>query len=146
MCYQSFQRAQCRPEQNVLIIGDGPFGFFHAVIANILGHGPSSSAGHYDERLRRIAEKTPVTTCNTHHQDVLEIVREKTDGQGVELAIEATGNSNSLNLGIAALRPRGTLVVFSYIWKPLPPDFGAIHMKELNLVAPADRMDVSRSA
>ena len=62
------------------------------------------------------------------------IIREKTGGLGVDLAIEAAGSSNALNIGIAALRPRGTLVIFSYIWDPLPPDFGIISMKELNLV------------
>ncbi|MCC6123974.1 MAG: alcohol dehydrogenase catalytic domain-containing protein [Pirellulales bacterium] len=134
VCYQSFLRAQSRPGQEVLILGDGPFGFLHAVIAKLLGAKTIFVAGHYDERLRRIAEQTRAVTCNSRREDLLEIVRHRTGGLGVDLVIEATGSSDAPNLGIAALRPRGTLVIFSYIWKPCPPDFGTVSMKELNLV------------
>ena len=58
VCYQSFLRAQCRPGQDVLILGDGPFGFLHAMIANILGARTVIVAGHHDERLQRIADRT----------------------------------------------------------------------------------------
>jgi threonine dehydrogenase-like Zn-dependent dehydrogenase len=51
----------------------------------------------------------------------------------VDIVVEATGSGTSPSLGLNALRPRGTLVVFSYIWKPEILDMGLIHMKELNL-------------
>jgi threonine dehydrogenase-like Zn-dependent dehydrogenase len=38
---------------------------------------------------------------------------------------------------IAQLRPRGTLVIFSYVWEPRALDMGAIHMRELALVGSA---------
>jgi threonine dehydrogenase-like Zn-dependent dehydrogenase len=132
--YESFRRAQLHPGQDVLVIGDGPFGFLHAVLARILGARTIIVAGHYDERLRRIADQSGAITCNTHHGDVLEIVREKTEGLGVDVVVEATGTGAAPNIGLAALRPRGTLVIFSLIWNPQPPDFGAISLKELNLV------------
>jgi threonine dehydrogenase-like Zn-dependent dehydrogenase len=53
---------------------------------------------------------------------------------GVDVAVEATGAAASPNIGLRALRPRGTLVVFSYVWKPEALDMGLIHMRELNVL------------
>ncbi len=134
VCYQSFRRAALQAGQDVLVIGDGPFGFLHATIARILGAKNIIVAGHYDERLARIAQHTGAAVCNTHRQDVRQLVTERTGGLGVDVAIEASGAGAAPNIGIAALRPRGTLVIFSYTWNPQPPDFAAVSMNELNLI------------
>ncbi|MBN2212378.1 MAG: zinc-binding dehydrogenase, partial [Sedimentisphaerales bacterium] len=134
VCYESFKRANLQTNQDVLVIGDGPFGFLHAVIARILGAETIIVAGHYDERLERIVRDTGAVACNTHHHDVLDVVKEKTDGLGVNVVVDATGAGSAPNIGIAALKPRGTLVIFSLIWKPQVPDFGAISFKELTIV------------
>jgi threonine dehydrogenase-like Zn-dependent dehydrogenase len=134
VCRHSFHRAGFRPGMSVLVTGDGPFGFLHALWAGLLGARPLVVAGHHDKKLQRIAEATGAATCNTLREDLGEIVRSAVGPGGLDLAIEATGSGAAPGLGIALLRPRGTLVVFSYIWKPDTLDMGAIHMKELNLV------------
>lgn len=134
VCLQSFHRAAFEAGGNVLVLGDGPFGLLHATIARILGAKNIIVAGHHDERLTRIARHSGATVCNTHREDVVRFVADRTGGVGVDLAIEATGAGAAPALGIASLRCRGTLVVFSYIWKPEPPDWGTVSMKELNLV------------
>jgi threonine dehydrogenase-like Zn-dependent dehydrogenase len=134
VCYESFQRAALSPGDKILIIGDGPFGFIHAQLAKALGAGKIIVAGHHDKRLSRIAYQTGAVTCNTHHQDLQEVLALESGRVGIDMVIEATGSGASPNVGIKALRPRGTLVIFSSIWKPLALDMGAIHMKELNLV------------
>ena len=134
VCYQSFRRAGMQAGQHVLVIGDGPFGFLHAAIARILGAESVLVAGHYDERLTRIADHTGAVVCNTHRHDVCELALERTNGVGVDVVIEATGAAAAPDIGIASLRPRGTLVIFSYIWKPQAPDFGTVSMNELNVV------------
>lgn len=134
VCYESFQRAQLAPGQRVLIIGDGPFGFLHAQIAKALGAGPIVVAGHYDSRLARIAKATGATVCNTRNQDLRPLLDRTFDGLGADVVIEATGSSASASLGIETLRPRGTIVIFSYVWKPQPLPMGLIHMRELNVL------------
>lgn len=133
VCRESFLRAAVDPDANVLVIGDGPFGYVHALWARQL---PARVvvAGHYDQRLQRIAAATGALTCNTHNDDLQSMVQQATDGLGVDVVIEATGAAVAPALGIAALRPRGVLVIFSYIWNPRPPDWGAVSMKELTLV------------
>lgn len=134
VCCQSFERAKLRPGDNVLILGDGPFGFLHAMIARGLGAGKIIVAGHYDRRLERIAGKTNAVVCNTHNENLQEVIASQLrDGGNLDIAVEATGNAAAPNMAIKALRPQGTLVVFSYIWKPQPLEMGMIHMKELNV-------------
>lgn len=134
VCYESFKRADLKPGKSVLIIGDGPFGFLHAQIARARQAGKIIVAGHYDQRLARIQKKTRAIVCNTHHQDILKVVETEIGLPGVDVVIEATGAGLSPNIGLKVLRPRGTMVVFSYIWKPEALTMGLIHMRELNVV------------
>ena len=134
VCRQSFHRAGMRPGARILIIGDGPFGFLHAMIGRALGARSIIHAGHYDERLDRIADFTGAIPCNTHRADVQELVDRETDSLGVDIAIDASGAGCAPNIGIGALRPRGSLVIFSLIWNPEPLDMVPISLKELNVV------------
>jgi threonine dehydrogenase-like Zn-dependent dehydrogenase len=134
VCLESFRRSKLEPGMTVVVIGDGPFGFFHAQIAKVLGARSVVVAGHHDERLARIRKTTGAVTCNTHREDLAAVSRGEAGEDGADIVIEATGSGDSPGLGLPLLRPRGTLVVFSYIWKPEPLDMGLIHMKELSLL------------
>jgi len=134
VCYESFQRAGLKCRDQVLIIGDGPFGFLHAQVAKALGAGTMIVAGHHDHRLARIAEHTQAITCNTHNCALEEVLAAHVPVPGVDIVIEASGSGSAPRTGIDVLRPRGTLVIFSYIWQPEALDLGAIHMRELNVL------------
>lgn len=134
VCYQSLERSRFGEGDSILIIGDGPFGFLHAQIARAKGASRIVVSGHYDERLERIAAATGAITCNTHYQELQPVVEDVIGSPGVDVAVEATGAGNAPDLGIHALRPRGTIIIFSYIWKPLPIQMGLIHMRELNVL------------
>ena len=131
VCYESFTRARIEVGQSVLIIGDGPFGFLHAQLARALGAGKVAVAGHHDRRLERIAAVSGALVCNTRNQSLEATLAKEFGTTGVDLVVEATGTTSSPNIGLRALRPRGTLVVFSYVWKPEPLEMGLIHMREL---------------
>jgi threonine dehydrogenase-like Zn-dependent dehydrogenase len=134
VCYESFERARLGRGDRVLVLGDGPFGFLHAQIARALGAGKVVVAGHHDARLARIAAGAGAVVCNTHRQDLGELVRAELGPDGADIAIEATGAGPSPNVALPLLRPRGTLMIFSYIWKPEPLNMGMIHIRELNLL------------
>lgn len=134
VCYESFQRAGLAAGQRVLIIGDGPFGFLHAQLAKHFGASVIVVAGHHDARLARIAAAGGIVTCNTHRENVDGVLAARVGPPGVDLVIEASGAAASPNVGLRALRPRGTLVAFSYVWRPEPLDLGLVHMRELNVL------------
>lgn len=134
VCLESFYRAGFQKGWDVLIMGDGTFGFIHAMIAKILGAEKIIVAGHYDERLGRIKKATDAITCNTHNEDLAVLLKEYIDTAGFDMAIEATGSGPVVNIALNALRPRGTLILFSYVWEPEVMDLGLAHMKELNVL------------
>jgi len=134
VCYESFQRAGLRQGDQVLVIGDGPFGFLHAQLAKALGAGKVIVAGHHDQRLARIAAHTQAAICNTHSQELRDVLDAEVAAPGLDIVIEASGSGAAPHAGIEALRPRGTLVVFSYIWQPEALDMGIIHARELNVL------------
>ena len=134
VCLESFQRAQFQKGQTVLIMGDGTFGFIHAMFAQILGAKKIVVAGHYNERLKRIADKTGAITCNTHTEKLESFLKKVDLSPGFDLAIEAAGAGPIPNMALNLLRPRGTMILFSYVWKPEILDLGLLHMKELNVL------------
>lgn len=141
VCLESLRRSGLETGQTVVVIGDGPFGFLHAQIARVLGAGAIVVAGHHDERLARIRHATGARTCNTHREDFGQVVRGVTGTDGVDTVVEASGSGDSPLLGLPLLRPRGTLVLFSYIWQPKALDMGLIHMRELAILGSCRSLD-----
>jgi threonine dehydrogenase-like Zn-dependent dehydrogenase len=141
VCLESFRRADLHAGDSVVIIGDGPFGFLHAQIARLLKAGIVVVAGHHDQRLKRINAACAVVTCNTHREDLSRTVLSHAGGYGVDIVIEASGSADAPNLGLSLLRPRGSFVLFSYVWHPEPLDMGLIHMKELNILGSCRSLD-----
>ncbi len=134
VCLESFQRARFKNGQTVVIMGDGTFGFIHAMFARILGAQIIIVAGHYPERLSRIAKNTGAIICNTHDEPLDTCLNKMGIDSSVDLVIEATGSRTVPNTALNVLRPQGVLILFSYIWDPEPLDLGLIHMKELNVL------------
>ncbi len=134
VCYESFQRAALKQGDQVLIIGDGPFGFLHAQIAAAKGAGKIIVAGYFDKRLARIRAHTKAVTCNARSEQLQEVIDAEIVEPGLDVVIEATGNGAAPHIGISNLRPRGKLVLFGFIWSPEPLDMGTIHARELELL------------
>ncbi|MFP4384622.1 MAG: zinc-dependent alcohol dehydrogenase [Spirochaetia bacterium] len=138
VCYESFLRysggnLEAVRGKNILIIGDGPFGFLHAMLGTALKAGRILVLGHHDARLDRIREHTKAESLNTSQKKPADFIK-KVLPEGVDLVIEATGSGHTPDMGIKYLKPRGTLIIFSYIWNPEPVNMGLIHMKELNVL------------
>ena len=123
------------------------------VIARVSGKTPGATfqlAGHLDHvnvphspptrKQDRISGRGAVV-CNTRSEDLSSLLDRTVGPGGVDVAVEATGATASPNLAIRALRPRGRLVLFSYVWNPEPMDMGLIHMRELHVVGSCRSLD-----
>lgn len=141
VCLESLRRSRLETGHTVVVIGDGPFGFLHAQVARVLGAGAIVVAGHHDERLERIGRATAAHVCNTHREELAQVVRRVSGADGVDTVVEASGSGDSPMLGLPLLKPRGTLVLFSYVWHPKALDMGLIHMRELNILGSCRSLD-----
>ena len=87
------------------------------------------------------SRRTGAVTCNTHHEELDVFLNTLDISPGVDLVIECTGATAAPNMGLKSLRPRGSLIVFSLVWKPEILDLNLVSMKELNVLGSCRSLD-----
>jgi L-iditol 2-dehydrogenase len=88
------QRSRMKAGDEVLIIGTGPQGLMAILVAKALGAGRIIAAGS-GERLAK-AEELGAVPIDYRKQDVVEAVRDLTNGRGVPAVLECAGTSDSI--------------------------------------------------
>lgn len=97
----------------VAIIGaGGPIGLMHLQLSLRSGASKVIAVDLRDLRLR-VAEQFGATRIvNPQNQDILEVIREETNGRGVDVAIEASGSESGWQQAIQVVRPGGKALLF----------------------------------
>ncbi len=132
VCLQALHQAQVAEDDPLLILGDGPFGVIIARLAVAYGQEHTVIAGHYDFRLSFARDVVRVNT--TQLADPIERLRECASDAGYGAVILAVGSAEAVRMGLALLRPKGRLVLFSAVPSPAPIDLVAVHVRELEIV------------
>ncbi len=93
--------------KNVAIVGAGPVGLMAVLGARDLGAENIMIIDSIEERLTLAAEfgATPIKLSNASTEEV----KQKTNGRGVDIAIEAVGNPGAARLAYDLVRPGGTI-------------------------------------
>jgi 2-desacetyl-2-hydroxyethyl bacteriochlorophyllide A dehydrogenase len=92
---EAVKRARISPMDNVLVIGPGPIGLLAAQISNnVFAAKRTLISGTRDERLERAKGYTN-GIINVRKENLKERVKEFTDGEGVNVVIEAAGVATS---------------------------------------------------
>lgn len=113
---QAIEYAGClEAGEKVLIQGSGPVGLFATLYAkkrglDVIFFGSSSNPKRLELASRYGADQV-VDIRNTDQAQRAEILKEWTDGAGVDLAIEASGNPAAFAEGLSSLRTRGRYLV-----------------------------------
>ena len=112
-----------RPGDSVLVVGPGPIGLLCLALARLSGAGWLGASGlKQDERRLAIAAKLGANqTLTGGRAKISEVVRSTGDGLGVDVVIDATGHSATLELALAAVRPAGQITKVG--WGPQPLGF-----------------------
>jgi len=140
VCLEALEQARLSPGGRLLIIGDGPFGVLMARLAMKRGLGRVGLAGQMDFRL---AFAPAVSRLNVKHAaNPVEAMLAANDGEGYDAAILAVGSQHAFADGLACLKPRGRLVVFSALPGETPVDLFALHLKELEIVGACSDKDL----
>jgi L-iditol 2-dehydrogenase len=118
----------------MLLIGAGPMGLMHVVVATALG--ANVIASEPDEERRGWARKLgAVATIDPLSQDTAAIVKEMTNGEGADCAVVTTGVVAAVGPAFQAVRKQGSINLFG----GFPPnsvldlDPNVIHYNELVL-------------
>ncbi|AFZ14609.1 L-threonine 3-dehydrogenase [Crinalium epipsammum PCC 9333] len=116
------QQVQVRPDDRVLVVGDGKLGQLVAQTLALTGC-DLLVVGRHQEKLANLAKRGIKT-------NFVEAVTER----AYDLSVECTGNPEGFAIALRALRPRGTLVLKSTYSGQLTFDASSLVVDEITLI------------
>lgn len=119
-----------RPGDSVLVLGPGPIGLLCAKMAKLSGAGTLIVAGLPADRLR-LKAALAVGADVTLDGGVTDSVAQLGDGLGVDVVIDASGVSMTLEIAMQAVRPAGQIIKVG--WGPQPIQFSLDPMVQKNV-------------
>ena len=119
-----------RPGDAVLILGPGPIGLLCARMAKLSGAGTVIVAGLPADRHRLEVAKL-LGADLALDSGLLDAVASHGDGLGVDVAVDCSGASATLQLALQAVRPSGQIIKVG--WGPQPIQFSLDPLVQKNL-------------
>lgn len=129
------------PGNSVSIIGGGPLGAIHAVLANATGAGKVMVIEREEPRLTMLRQLKDVVVINGTSETVVEAVRGRTDGLGADVVIVCAPNRQAQESAISFARKGGTVSFFASLPKDeafITLNSRIVHYNELRIVGASD--------
>lgn len=116
-------KTHIRPGDAVLVFGPGAIGLLCLGLAKLSGAGWLGMVGlKQDEKRLALAKSMGAdVTLHAGKEGTPEVVRSLGDGLGVDVVVDATGVSSTLEAALAAVRPGGQVTKVG--WGPQPLNF-----------------------
>ena len=111
-CMKGIEALRLRPGETVLAIGQGPIGIILSVLARRAG-ATLITSDLYPERLRIGSSFGLDLTIDASRANVVERVRELTEGRGADAVILAVGGNALIRTAMDAARPGGRVLLFA---------------------------------
>ncbi len=111
-CMKGIETLRLEPGETVLTIGQGPIGIMLSVLAKRAGARLVTS-DLYPERLRIGSSFGLELTIEASRQNVIERIRELTEGRGADAVILAVGGNGLIRTAMDAARPGGRVLLFA---------------------------------
>jgi L-iditol 2-dehydrogenase len=111
-CMKGIEALRLQPDETVLAIGQGPIGIILSVLAKRAGASVITS-DLYAERLRMGLSFGLDLTIDASQANVVERVRELTEGRGADAVILAVGGNALIQTAMNAARPGGRILLFA---------------------------------
>ena len=126
---QAVKKAGIKPGDTALVTGCGTIGLVTAMSALAGGCSRVIITDVIQEKLD-IASKYDITPVNIKKQNIVDTVNELTDGWGVDIIFEASGNESAIVNIFSPLCPGGTVVFIGMPIQAVPVDIVAAQAKE----------------
>lgn len=97
----------------VVIVGAGPIGIFHTLLAKLSGAAAVIVANRSPQRLRRAREAGADVTVLTTGADLADVVREHTGGRGADVVVTCVSDPAVQTQAVEMLATHGRLNFFS---------------------------------
>jgi len=134
-CARAWNKFSRKKNDSVAILGVGPTGIMHALLAKYYGCGKIFCLDLNEFRLD-FAKKIETTTIHPGNTNALEQIKSETANQGVDVVIVATSSLNALKDAVGFVRKGGTIVMFGVPSKGanVELDMSEIYSKGITIV------------
>lgn len=132
-----FKMSNVHPGDNVLVIGTGPIGLLHVMVARNIGGARLIVSDLIDDRLEKAKQLGASITINPLKEDLKERVLAETNGHGADVVIVAVPNIKAMSQAFEVVGKTGTINFFAGIkskepqYLQLDPNF--LHYGEITL-------------
>ena len=134
-CIRAWNKFTYKNNDSVAILGIGPTGIMHALLAKLYGFEKIFCLDLNEFRLD-FAKKFETITINSGNTNALEQIKSETKNQGVDVVIVATSSLNALKDAVSFVRKGGTIVMFGVPSKGanIELDMSEIYSKGITIV------------
>jgi len=134
-CIRAWNKFKHHKNDSVAILGVGPTGIMHVLLAKLYGLGKVFCLDLNDFRLN-FAKKFETTTINSGNTNALEQIKSETANQGVDVVIVSTSSLNALKDAVNFVRKGGIIVMFGVPSKGanVELDMSEIYSKSITIV------------
>lgn len=123
--------AEIRGGDSVLITGSGPIGLGVLQVISACGASKVIVVGRNNQARLNAAKALGATCALKAGEDVRALVNKLTQGLGVDLFFECSGNTEAFLEGLSLVRKRGQVIVVGVYRHPVELDLNQILWKEL---------------
>ena len=110
-CLRNIKRSHLDETDAVLVMGAGPMGLIHLQLLLLLGK--TVHVSDMSEKRLDVANALGASSIsNPKEVDVASVMRDQTDGRGVDVAIVATGSPKAIEEGLRSVRKGGIVSLF----------------------------------
>jgi len=144
--YHAVYEGGVRAGDSVAVLGLGPVGLCAVQAAVAAGAGPVLAIDTVADRLN-VARAFGATPVHLTEESPRDLVRQATEGRGVDVAVDAVGHPDALDLALRLARKAGTVVAIGVYAEPCQVHMGLVWIKALtlktghaNVIAHVDRV------
>ncbi|MDX1601085.1 MAG: zinc-dependent dehydrogenase [Anaerolineales bacterium] len=132
-CLNGQEAVNLGPDDVVLVIGDGPIGAMHVLLACLSGARLVVVSGHSEQRLEKIKALGADRVFDPRQQDLEAVVMEVSEGQGADVILESAGDPAAQSRALELAARRGRINFFAGLaGSPLVElDTNLIHYRQL---------------
>jgi (R,R)-butanediol dehydrogenase/meso-butanediol dehydrogenase/diacetyl reductase len=132
--WHAAKMADLRGGESCLIVGAGPIGLVTLLSLRVQGAGEVVVVELTDARKAKAAELGADLVLDPRSDDVVAVLAERY-GRGVDVAFDAGGHAETIQLALASVRPKGRIVNIALWEHPVEFDMFSMLFKESNLTA-----------
>ncbi|HDI12343.1 MAG TPA: sorbitol dehydrogenase [Candidatus Bathyarchaeota archaeon] len=112
-CIRALRKCKIEPGDTVAIIGAGPSGIIHTILARHLGASQVFVSDLVDYRLKAAEDAGASVVVNPTREDFAKRVRAETDGRGADLVVVTAPSVGAYMEALRVCRKGGTVCVFA---------------------------------